>query len=80
MGSLEALRQLLRRSHHARPEDLPEMAMRAARLMGTTAMVIYLVDHQQRVLSPLLGGTAPHRESFVVDGTLGGRSPWWFRV
>ena len=81
VDSLESLRQLLRQSHHARPEDLPEMAMRAAHWMDTSAMVIYLVDHQQRVLVPLLGGTAPHRESFSVDGTLGGRAftlvaPW----
>ncbi len=72
--SLESLRQLLRQSHHARPEDLPEMAMRAAALLNVTALVVYVIDHQQRVLSPLLGGTAPHRESFRVDGTLGGRA------
>ncbi|WP_212994991.1 PP2C family protein-serine/threonine phosphatase, partial [Actinoplanes auranticolor] len=34
----------------------------------------YLVDHQQRELLPLLGGSAPHRESFNIDGTLGGRA------
>ena len=74
MGGLEALRQLLGQSHHARPDDLPEMVMRAAPLVNATAMIIYLVDHQQRVLLPLLGGTAPHRELFGVDGTLGGRA------
>ncbi len=74
MSTLESLRQLLQQSHHARPEDLPEMAMRAAPLVDATAMVIYLVDHQQRRLLPLLAGTAPHRESFAIDGTLGGRA------
>ncbi len=48
--------------------------MRAAPMVDATAMVIYLVDHQQRELLPLLGGSAPHRESFSVDGTLGGRA------
>jgi hypothetical protein len=74
MSSLQSLRQLLRQSHHARPEDLPEMAMRAAPLVGATAMVIYLVDHRQRELIPLLAGSAPHRERFALEGTLGGRA------
>jgi serine phosphatase RsbU (regulator of sigma subunit) len=50
------------------------MAMRAAPIVGVTAMVIYLVDHQQRELLPLLGGSAPDREPFAVDGTLAGRA------
>jgi serine phosphatase RsbU (regulator of sigma subunit) len=74
MSSLESLRQLLRQSHHARPDDLPEMAMRAAPLVDVDALVIYLVDHQQRVLLPLLGGCAPAREPFRIEGTLGGRA------
>ena len=46
VSSLESLRQLLQQSHHARPDDLPEMAMRAAPLLDARALVIYLVDHQ----------------------------------
>jgi hypothetical protein len=74
MSSLQSLRQLVRQSHHARPEDLPEMAMRAAPMVDATAMIMYLVDHHQRELLPLLGGSAPHRDGFAVDGTLGGRA------
>jgi Stage II sporulation protein E (SpoIIE) len=74
VSSLEALQQLLRQSHHARPEDLSAMAMRAAPLVDATAVVIYLVDHQQRELIPLLGTAVPPREHFAVDGTLGGRA------
>jgi hypothetical protein len=74
MSSLEALRRLLRQSHHARPEDLPEMAMRAAPMVDATALVIYLVDHQQRVLVPLVGGSSPRRELIAIDGTLPGRA------
>jgi hypothetical protein len=74
VSTLQALRQLLRQSHHARPEDLPEMAMRAAVLSGATAMIMYVVDHQQRQLLPLLGGSAPKRGPIAVDGTLGGRA------
>jgi hypothetical protein len=74
VGVVEPLRQLLSQSHHARPEDLPEMAMRAANLLGAAAAVIYLVDHQQRILTPLPGGSAPAREPVQVDGTLPGRA------
>jgi hypothetical protein len=74
MGTSESLRQLLLQSHHARPEDLPEMAMRAARLLDVSAVVIYLTDHQQRVLLPLLAGTAPSRDVVGIDGTLAGRA------
>ena len=74
MSAIEALRGLLRQSHHARPEDLAQMAMRAAPLVGATAMVIYLVDHQQRELLPLLASDAPPREPFMINGTLAGRA------
>ncbi|MBM0231137.1 serine/threonine-protein phosphatase [Micromonospora sp. STR1_7] len=74
MSSLESLRQLLQQSHHARPDDLPEMAMRAAPLLDARALVLYLVDHQQRLLLPLLGGSAPAREPIDIDGTLAGRA------
>src|SRR5882724_7128006 len=74
MSSLESLSQLLQQSHHARPEDLPEMVMEAAPLVGAAALVIYVVDYQQRKLTPLLGGSAPSRDAFGVDGTLAGRA------
>jgi Stage II sporulation protein E (SpoIIE) len=74
LSTRQALQDLLRQSHHARPEDLPEMAMHAAGLAGVTAMILYVVDHRQRQLSPLLGGSAPAREPVAVDGTLGGRA------
>lgn len=71
MDGLEALRLLLRQSHHARPDDLPQMAMNAAPLVGATAMTAYLVDHQQRALLPLTGEPAA---PVTVDGTLAGRA------
>ena len=74
MSSLESLRQLLRQSHHARSEDLPQMAMRAAPLLDATAMIIYVIDHEQRVLMPLAGPGAPARDPITVDGTLAGRA------
>jgi hypothetical protein len=74
MSSLEALRQLLHHSHQARPEDLAEMAMQVAPLLDSTAVIIYLIDHKQRVLLPLVAGSTPSREPLTVDGTLGGRA------
>jgi serine phosphatase RsbU (regulator of sigma subunit) len=50
------------------------MAMRAAGLTGAKAMVMYVVDHQQRQLLPLRGGSAPRRDPIAVDGTVGGRA------
>ncbi len=40
MSSLESLRQLLRQSHQARPEDLPDMIMQAAPLLDADTLVI----------------------------------------
>jgi hypothetical protein len=74
VSGMEALRQLLRQSHHARPDDLPQMAARAAELVGAIDMILYIVDLQQRVLLPLLAGDAPAREPFPVDGTVAGRA------
>ena len=74
MSGLASLRQLLQEAHHARPQDLPEMAMRVARQVGADAVVIYVVDHQQRELRPLLGGTAPAREPVTIDGSRAGQA------
>ncbi|GAA3928649.1 PP2C family protein-serine/threonine phosphatase [Actinoplanes auranticolor] len=74
MSGLASLRQLLQEAHHARPQDLPEMAMRVARQVGADAVVIYVVDHQQRELRPLLGGSAPAREPVTIDGSRPGQA------
>ncbi|MDR7275759.1 PP2C family protein-serine/threonine phosphatase [Catenuloplanes atrovinosus] len=74
MSSLESVRQLLRQAHRARPEDLPGMVMRAAPQLDATALIIYLVDLQQRQLTPLNADGTPGREPLAVDGTLPGRA------
>lgn len=70
----EALRQLLDESHDARPEDLPDMVGRVAPLLDVTDMVIHVVDHQQRVLVPIMPAGAPERDVIAVDGTVAGRA------
>jgi phosphoserine phosphatase RsbU/P len=72
--ALRAFRDLVAGSHHARPEDVPVLAMRCAELLDAQEMVIYLVDYAQRTLVPLAGNGAPQRDVIDVDGTLPGRS------
>ncbi|MCI4063957.1 serine/threonine-protein phosphatase [Micromonospora sp. R77] len=74
MSEREALHDLLHHSHHARPEDLPVMARRAAERLGATDMILYLVDHEQRELLPMHGPDTPARQVLTVDGTLAGRA------
>ncbi|SBT51341.1 PP2C family protein-serine/threonine phosphatase [Micromonospora auratinigra] len=74
MGEREALHDLLRHSHHARPEDLPTLARRAAAQLGAADILLYLVDHEQRELLPMRAADSPPREVLSVDGTLAGRA------
>jgi serine phosphatase RsbU (regulator of sigma subunit) len=74
MSSLESLRQLVEQTHHARPDDLPEMVMGVAPLLDATELVIYLTDHQQVQLAPLISASSPQRSTLTIEGTLAGRA------
>ena len=74
MSTLQAVRQLIRQGYRARPEDLADMVMQAAALLGVVAIVIYVVDHQQRDLLPLQGPATPGRSRISIDATLAGRA------
>jgi stage II sporulation SpoE-like protein len=74
VSALDAVRQLIRQGYRARAEDLADMVMQAAPLLGVTAMVIYVVDHQQRELMPLAGERSPVSRPMPIDGTLAGRA------
>ncbi|WBB81949.1 PP2C family protein-serine/threonine phosphatase [Micromonospora sp. WMMD882] len=74
MDLLQALRQLLRASHHARAVDLPDLAMRVAPLLDASAVLLYRVDHQQRWLMPLTGPLTPPRPPVPIAGTMAGRA------
>ncbi|BCL16222.1 PP2C family protein-serine/threonine phosphatase [Micromonospora sagamiensis] len=74
MDLAEALRRVLHASHRARPEDLPDLAMRIAPLLDASAVLLYLVDHQQRWLVPFAGTLAPARQPVTISGTIAGRT------
>jgi phosphoserine phosphatase RsbU/P len=71
---MQALGVLITGAHLARPEDLPGLAMQAARLLGAEEMTMYLVDYGQTSLVPLAGAGAGPRDVLAVDGTLPGRA------
>lgn len=74
MSERDVLPDLLRQSHHARPEDLPAMARQAAARLGADDMSLYLVDHEQRYLLPMPEDGPPPRAELTIEGTLAGRA------
>ncbi|MCA1711360.1 MAG: serine/threonine-protein phosphatase [Actinobacteria bacterium] len=70
-----ALHELLEGSHLVAPDQLPELVSRSALRLGIAAVHLYLVDYEQRVLTPLpfTTGQPPQREAITVDGSIGGR-------
>ncbi len=71
-------RRLLRDSPCARAEDLPRLMARAIPLLGVARLAIYLVDHQQTVLTrvpaPGSDGDSDGDDVLRVDGTVAGRA------
>jgi stage II sporulation SpoE-like protein len=72
-GPLAALVTLLEGMRMAPPERLPVAAAAAGRALGAQ-IVIYLVDYEQRVLTPVPPPDGPAREPLAVDTTLAGRA------
>lgn len=62
---------LLDRSHHMDPSRLTAAVAASASLAGASAVCIYLVDYEQRVLVAL---ESPDDHELDIDATLGGRS------
>ena len=65
---------LLADAHFAVPDDVPELLTRHARRLGAIDAAIFLVDYEQRVLTPLPRPGGPHRQAVMVEGTLAGRA------
>ncbi len=70
-----AVDQLLRATHLNAPDQLPDIAARAARRLGATEAFLYLIDYEQVVLTPLpVGATVSSRPALSVDSTVAGRA------
>jgi serine phosphatase RsbU (regulator of sigma subunit) len=69
-----ALDTLLRGSHLMAPDELPALAAAGAAHLGAQSTTIWLVDYEQRLLSPLLTPHETPRERLSVDGSLAGRA------
>jgi serine phosphatase RsbU (regulator of sigma subunit) len=73
MDGFGALKYLLREATRSRPDDLADLILQTAHSLDVTALIVYLSDHQQRVLVPLPGRDRPDRDAVSIDGTLPGR-------
>jgi len=71
-----ALRVLLAGSHLMSPDELPDLATTAASELGAAEVVLYLVDYEQRRLTPLPSSQTGPRTELSVDGSLAGRAFW----
>ncbi|HYH50713.1 MAG TPA: PP2C family protein-serine/threonine phosphatase [Acidimicrobiia bacterium] len=78
----EPVAELLGNAQFSVPDDVPELVAEHALRLGALDAAIFLVDYEQRVLTPLPHGGGPDREAVAVEGTLAGRaftmlSPQW---
>jgi len=72
--SSEPVGDLLSEAQFAVPDDLPRLLADHARRLGAQAACIYLVDYEQRVMTPLPPAEATQRQAVSVEGTLAGRA------
>ena len=66
--------EVLRRSHLSAPEDLGQVIAEEARRIGVDALVIYLVDYEQRTLVPIPAPDAGNSDPLPISGTIAGRA------
>ncbi|GAA4969269.1 GAF domain-containing SpoIIE family protein phosphatase [Kineococcus glutinatus] len=70
--TLVMVRTLMDRAHLATTGQLPDAVLAAARTLGWTA-VVYLVDHEQRLLLPAPAEGVPERRPQAIATTVAGR-------
>lgn len=73
-SSSEPVSDLLAAAHYAVPDDVPGLLAEHARRLGALDAAIFLVDYEQRVLTPLPRPDGPPRQAVAVEGTLAGRA------
>jgi hypothetical protein len=67
------LQDALRRTHLSAAEDLSTVMAEEGRAVGIDALVLYLIDLEQKVLVPVPGPDTGDREPLSVTGTVAGR-------
>src|SRR5207245_8321966 len=72
--SSEPGRDLLAEARFAVPDAVPGLLAEHARRLGALDAAIFLVDYEQRVLTPLPRPGGPDRQAVAVEGTLAGRA------
>ena len=70
----EVLGNLLTISHSMHPDDVPDAVLDHAIRLGASDAVLYLVDLEQRVLSPLSTRASTAAGPLDIDSTLAGRA------
>jgi hypothetical protein len=70
----EMLQAVLRRSHLSAASDLGTVVAEEARAIGAEALVLYIIDHEQKLLVPVPASDAAGREPLSVQGTMAGRA------
>src|SRR5579884_243639 len=65
---------LISSARFAVPDEVPGLLAEHARGLGAQDAAIYLVDYDQRLLTPLPRPDGPQREPAAVEGTLAGRA------
>lgn len=70
-----ALGSLLERSHHLQPDEVASAARETAQAMGARDVCVYLVDYDQRVLTPVPDpGRRAAAEILEIDSSMAGRA------
>jgi hypothetical protein len=72
--SSEPVRDLLADAQFVVPDEVPGLVSEHARRLGVLDAAIFLVDYEQRVLTPLPRPFGPDRLAVAVEGTLAGRA------
>jgi hypothetical protein len=66
--------EVLRRTHLSAPADLSTLLAEEGRRIGIDALVLYLVDYEQKFLVPVPGPDSAGRDVLAVQATVGGRA------
>jgi len=72
--SERVLGSILERSSLTAPDDVPDLVVEHARMLGALEAVLYRVDYEQVSLMPLGGKDVPDRGPLPIDATLAGRA------